>query len=215
MAERGPESELFARAIEPDAPADDETADRILGAALNQAEDFGLRRFTMDDVARRTGVSRVTVYRYFPKKDQLLEAILMRELRRFLRKIDDAVRLQPGPEEKLVEGLVFTLTFLRGHRLLQRLLRTEPDLVLPNLTLDGGPAIAAAREFVARHARAEIVAGNLALPESDIEAIAELVVRVALSFVVAPQSVLDLDDPAALRAFCRRWVGPVIGGLTP
>ncbi len=213
MAERAADSDLFARAIESDIPADDETADRILGAALNQAEDFGLRRFTMDDVARRTGVSRVTVYRYFPKKDQLLEAILMRELRGFLRKIDLAIRDQPGPEEKLVEGLVFTMTFLRAHRLLQRLLRTEPELILPNLTTEGGPAIGAAREFVARHAREEIAAGRITLPEADIDAISELVVRMALSFVVAPASVLDLDDPEALRTFCRRWLGPVIGGL--
>lgn len=215
MAESPADPDVFARAIDTPEPADVETADRILGAALTQAEDFGLRRFTMDDVARRTGVSRVTVYRYFPKKDQLLEAILMRELRRFLRKIDDAVRLQPGPEEKLVEGLVFTLTFLRGHRLLQRLLRTEPELILPNLTLEGGPAIGAAREFVARHMREEIAAGHLALPDADVDAIAELVVRIAHSFLVAPASVLDLDDQAALRTSCRRWLGPAISGLTP
>ena len=215
MADRAAESDLFALALEPDLPADDDTADRILGAALTQAEDFGLRRFTMDDVARRTGVSRVTVYRYFPKKDQLLKAILMRELRRFLHKIDVAVRDQPGPEEKLVEGLVFTMTFLRGHRLLQRLLRTEPELILPNLTIEGGPAISAARELVARHTRDEIAAGRIALPEADIDAIAELVVRIALSFLIAPASVLDLNDPEALRQFCRRWLSPIVAGLTP
>lgn len=215
MADTSSEPDLFTRAIDSHEPEDDDTADRILGAALTQAETFGLRRFTIDDVARRTGVSRVTVYRYFPKKDRLLEAILMRELRRFLRRLDATVRDQPGPEEKLVEGLVFTMTFLRGHRLLQRLLDTEPELILPNLTTDGGPAIAAAREFVARHAREEIAAGHLAMPEADVDAIAELVVRIALSFVVAPASVLDVDDEETLRAFCRRWLGPVIGGLTP
>ena len=215
MTDHAIEPGLFARAAQADEPADDDTADRILGAALVQAEEFGLRRFTMDDVARRTGVSRVTVYRYFPKKDELLDAVLMRELRRFLRRIDDAVREQPGPEEKLVEGLVLTLTLLRGHRLLQRLLRTEPQLILPHLTLDGAPSIAAARAFVARHVREQIAAGTIRLPEQDVDALAELIVRLALSFVVAPVSVLPLDDPAALRAFARGYLGPVIGGLTP
>ena len=215
MAEPAADPDLFARAIDGADPGGDATADRILGAALTQAEDFGLRRFTMDDVARRTGVSRVTVYRYFPKKDRLLEAILMRELRGFLRRIDDAVAEQPGPEEKLVEGFVFTLTFLRGHRLLQRLLRTEPELILPNLTTEGGPVVAAAREFVARHIRADVAAHHLRLPAGDVDALAELIVRLALSFVIAPASILPVDDPAALRAFCRRWLEPLVGGLKP
>jgi AcrR family transcriptional regulator len=206
----------FARAVElEDAPSTDETTERILGAALAQAEDFGLRRFTMDDVARRTGVSRVTVYRYFPRKDQLLDAILMVELRRFLRRLDRAVRDEPGPVEKVVEGLVFSMTYLRGHRLLQRLLRTEPELLLPHLTLDGGPAIAAAREFVARHTREAIAAGDLALREEDIDGHAELLVRIALSFVIAPQSVIDIDDPDVIRDFTRRYLEPVIAALRP
>ncbi|HEX4395691.1 MAG TPA: hypothetical protein VH084_29790, partial [Mycobacterium sp.] len=46
--------DLLRRALDTDLP-DDETAARILTAAFDQAEDFGLRRFTMDDVARRVG----------------------------------------------------------------------------------------------------------------------------------------------------------------
>ncbi|MCQ7029827.1 TetR/AcrR family transcriptional regulator, partial [Escherichia coli] len=81
---RQPQDPLLGRILA--APGEDsgEATDRILDGAMSQAEEFGLRRFTMDDVARRVGVSRVTVYRYFPKKDQLIEAILLRELRRFL-----------------------------------------------------------------------------------------------------------------------------------
>src|SRR2546430_9840673 len=98
----------------------DESADRILGGALEYAEDFGLRRFTIDDVARRVGVSRVTVYRYFPKKDQLISALIMRELRRFLTRVDQVVNAQPTPAAKLTEGLIFCITYLREHRLLNR-----------------------------------------------------------------------------------------------
>src|SRR5919198_689107 len=102
---------LLQRALATDLP-DDETAARIMGAALQQAEDFGLRRFTVDDVARRVGLSRVTIYRYFPKKDQLLNALIMRELRRFLTKVDKVVAAQPMPDGKLVMGVLFCLEFL-------------------------------------------------------------------------------------------------------
>ena len=116
----------------------DAASEKILAAAVNQAEEFGLRRFTIDDVARRVGVSRVTIYRYFPRKDQLVEAVLMRELRKFLRDIDEAVAPYGTLEERLVEGFVLALTSLREHRLLNRLLRTEPELLLPHLTLRAG-----------------------------------------------------------------------------
>src|SRR2546423_14984287 len=104
---------LLQRAFDTDGP-DDKTAARIMGAALTQAEDFGLRRFTVDDVARRVGLSRVTIYRYFPKKDQLLNALVLREMKRFLTKVDAVVEAQATPEEKLIEGLSFSLGYLRG-----------------------------------------------------------------------------------------------------
>src|SRR3954462_5164187 len=82
---------LLRQALAPEGAPPDETTERILAGAVEHAEDFGMRRFTMDDVARRVGVSRVTVYRYFPKKDRLIEAVLLREMRRFLREVDGAV----------------------------------------------------------------------------------------------------------------------------
>src|ERR1700759_2994760 len=91
------------------------TSERILDAAAEQVEHFGVRRFTLDDVARRLGISRVTIYRYSPKRDALVEAVVLRELHRFLRAIDAAVEPLETLEEKLVEGVVFALAYLRDH----------------------------------------------------------------------------------------------------
>ncbi len=132
-------------AADHDQAAAAETSERILSAAADQVEDFGLRRFTIDDVARRLGVSRVTIYRYFPKRDRLVEAVLLRELHRFLEQVGATVAPCPTLEEKLVEGVVFALGYLRRHRLLQRVLRTEPELILPALTTRAGPVLAAGR----------------------------------------------------------------------
>src|SRR5271166_5880932 len=62
----------------------DEITARILRAAIEQAELVGMRRSTMDDVARRSGVGRATLYRRFPTKAALNEAIVLSEVRRFL-----------------------------------------------------------------------------------------------------------------------------------
>lgn len=215
MLRRGNLSDnLLRRALATQLP-DDETADRILAAAHDQAEDFGLRRFTIDDVARRVGLSRVTIYRYFPKKDQLLDALLMRELNRFLTKVDAVVAAQPTSDAKLTEGVFFALEFLREHRLLNRMLRTEPELLLPHLTVKGSALLAAAREWVAGHIRAEVSAGHVALPEPDIDVISELVVRVVISLVLTPETVFPLDDPDGRQRLIDLYIAPTVQFLRP
>ncbi|WP_163508770.1 TetR/AcrR family transcriptional regulator [Fodinicola acaciae] len=206
--------DLLRRAYAADLPTD-ETAERILGAAIQQAEDFGLRRFTIDEVARRVGISRVTVYRYFPKKDQLLNALLMRELRRFLTKVDAVIAAQRTPEDKLVEGLVFCLDFLRNHRVLNRLLRTEPELILPLLTTKAGNVLAAARGWIAGHIRTEIAAGRLSMPDEDVEGIAELIARNVLSLVLTQDTTLPIDSPDWRQRVSDLYLGPIVRALRP
>ncbi|ROO86001.1 TetR family transcriptional regulator [Actinocorallia herbida] len=196
-------------------PLVDGTAQRVLEAALRQAEDFGVRRFTVDDVARRCGLSRVTIYRYFPKKDALLDALLMSEMRSFLTKADAVVAAQATPEARLVEGLLFCLDFLRSHRLLNRLLRTEPEFILPHLTTRAEPAIAEARAWISDQVRAEVAAGRLTVPDRDIDTFAELVVRLVISFTLTPETAIPLDDPAARRRLVDLYLAPFVRHYTP
>jgi AcrR family transcriptional regulator len=210
----GPEHDLLRRAVTTQLPVD-ATAERILRAAGEQAEDFGLRRFTMDDVARRVGVSRVTIYRYFPKKDQLINALLLRELRRFLTKLDAVIDSEGASDAKLVAGLLFCLDYLRKHRLLNRLLRTEPELILPYLTTKGRPVLTAARAWIARLIRNEVTQGRIALPERDIEVLAEVLVRMVISLVVTPDTVLPVDSSEGQRRLVELYLRPVVAALRP
>jgi AcrR family transcriptional regulator len=206
---------VLAEGSAPQAPGPpDSTGERILAAASQQVEDFGLRRFTIDEVARRLRISRVTVYRYFPKRDRLLEAVLLRELHRFLRAIDAAVQSHETLEQRLVEGVVFALSYLRRHRLLQRLLRTEPELILPALTVNGGPVLAAGREFIAGFARREAARDGLPLAEEEIEVVSELLARVVISFLLTPESVLGINSDADARRFAEHYLAPTLRTLS-
>ena len=64
--------------------AADRTSQRILDAALTEAAAVGLQRITVEDVVRRAGVSRMTAYRRYPRRDDLVEALVRRETQRFL-----------------------------------------------------------------------------------------------------------------------------------
>jgi AcrR family transcriptional regulator len=200
---------LLERILGDEVPPQDEAAERMLAAALEQIEDFGVRRFTIDDLARRLGISRVTIYRRFAKKNRLLEAALLYELRRLLREIDASVESCETLEERLVEGFASSLLILRGHRLLSRLLRTEPELILPLLTIRGGPVIAASREFIASLARRE-AERDVTFDEEQLEVLSELLVRAVLSFLLTPQSVVSLDTPEEARRFARHYLTPVL-----
>ncbi len=190
-----------------------ETSERILAAAAQQVEDFGLRRFTIDDVARRLGVSRVTIYRYFPRRNRLVEAVLLRELHRFLEQVGAAVDPCPTLEEKLVEGVVFALGYLHRHRLLQRVLRTEPELILPALTLRAGPVLAAGRQFIADVARQQPGENRLSLTPTELEAVSELLARAVLSFLLTPDSVLGMQTDEQVRSFAEHYLAPTLRAL--
>jgi AcrR family transcriptional regulator len=204
---------LLDRILAEGPPSSEGLSSRIVAAAVKQIEDFGIRRFTIDDVARRAGISRVTIYRHFPKRDRLIEAALFSEFHRFLSDLDAAIEPCETLEERLVEGFVATLTLIRGHELLDRLLRTEPELMLPLLTVQAGPVLAAAREFIARSASEEAERFGLALPERQIEGQSELLARIVLSFTLTPDSVLDLSTPAKARRFARRYLLPPLAAL--
>ncbi|MGI8921352.1 MAG: TetR/AcrR family transcriptional regulator [Solirubrobacteraceae bacterium] len=195
------------------APSADQTSARILDAALEQFELLGLRRSTIDDVARRAGVSRITVYRRFARKDRLVEAVIMRELERFLAELDTAVMVLGSVEERMIEGFVVTLRSARHHLLLGRLLRAEPELLLPHLTQRAGVALAMASAFLAERIRDAQDLGDI--PAFDAQQVAELVVRLTLSFILTPDSSIALEDELAMRAFARRYVAPLVTRAEP
>lgn len=183
MAARRTNETLLARALS-ETPPSDALSEQILDAAREQFMTFGLRRSTVDDVAKRARVSRVTVYRRIGNKDSLISACLLREYRRFVVEVDDAVAALPTTEDRLVEGFAAVLGHIREHPLVGGLLRLEPETMLPFLTLESGPAFLAIRDYLAdrlRHARR--AEGR---PVSDPAPVAELMVRITVSFLLNP-----------------------------
>lgn len=187
------------------APSTDDVGESILDTALEEFLAYGLRRTAVDVVAKRAGVSRATLYRRFDGKDALVQAVLVRECRQFFASIAAAVTGVSTVEERLVEGFVVGVRYARADRLLNRLLASDPEALLPYLTTNGELVVAAARDFLVRQGGAHAPADG-----RTPEGIAELFVRLAISFTLLPSGAIPLDTDAQVRAFARAYLAPLM-----
>lgn len=188
----------------------DAPASSVLDAAEGLLRSFGLRRWSMDDVADAAGVGRTTVYRSFASRDDLVHAVLARELRATLDAVGAAAASQERLDDKVVAAMLTALDHLRDS-VVDRLLRSDPATFLPFLTTDAGPLLAIAREAIAAQIR-------LLDPAVDAGAAAELgeaAARLGLSFVLTRDSVVPLDRPAEAAAAVRRLLAPLLTLLRP
>lgn len=211
MAPSGSESLLeraFVDAVERVGDPD-ELRTRILDAAYEQFCRMGIRRSTMEDVARLAKVSRITVYRRFDTKDTLVEHVVRREFRRYFDQFLIDIEQAHTPADRVVLGFVSSLRAIRGNPLIGGLIATEPDLLVPSMMTDGGQTLATVRQFVAGQLRREQRAGNVS-DGLDADLVAEMMVRISTSFLAIPSAVIDLDDDGQLAEVARRFLVPML-----
>lgn len=182
---------------------EDPITEAVLDGALRQFELFGIAKSTVEDIAKRAKVARVTVYRRFPGKDALVEAVVLRELRRFQADLTAAMAPFDEAEDQLCEGFVFTLRTARSHPLFMRLLESEPDELLPHLTGDGAPFLELGRAFVAARMASELDDGR---SYEEMLVAADVASRLVISLAIAPGGLVDFDDDEAARAFARNYL---------
>jgi TetR/AcrR family transcriptional regulator, repressor for uid operon len=197
----------FAEAVE--RVDGDEATARILDAAYEQFCRLGIRRSTMEDVAQRAGVSRITVYRRFASKDALVEQVIRREFRRYFDQFLVDIQQARTLADRVVLGFASSLRAIRRNPLIGGLMAVEPDMVVPSMIGDGGRTMATVARFVAGQLRKEQSAGNVSR-DVDVELVAELMVRVSTSFLITPTQLIDLDDDEQVHAVARRFLVPML-----
>jgi AcrR family transcriptional regulator len=177
-------------------------SDEILDAARATVLDFGVRRTTVSEVARRSGLSRMTVYRRYPDGESLIRALMTREFGELLDEamaaLDDGT---PG-RERVVGAAVTTLERLMTHPLMLRLLELEPEMMLPYLTERLGGFQKLAREAT-REAIAAGQADGSVRADADPAIMAAACEMAARGFVLAARSLSAGQRRAALSEFER------------
>ena len=187
---------------------EDTLFDRVAAAALDEFAEHGIRRTSMEDVARRAGVSRMTVFRRFASKQRLIEVVIAREVNRGMQELDLLWEGAQTLEDRLVAGFELAGRYVRGHPLFDRLLRSEPEVLLPPLTLDGGPVLELYRSLIANRLQVEVNAGRAA--STDIDGVAEVIARLAISLLLTRDGTITLDDPHSVRRLVKLTLLPML-----
>ena len=185
-----------------DLEAMDRTSQRILDAALNEAATVGLQRLTVEDVVRRAGVARMTVYRRYPRRDDLVEALVRRETQRFLAAVADGIENAEDPHDGVVEAFIAAVRFSRTHPMLRRAAHTESALSAADNAelLDMGAA------FIAR----QIHGDAPGTPNQQARWVADVFARLFMTYIATPPADPDFGDDTELRRFAHDVLTPMV-----
>ena len=109
-----------------------QSEDRYLDAARACILATGWTRTTLTDVARRAGVSRMTIYRTWPDMQTLLADLMTREWGGVVTQVAAAGE-GASPVDRLAGGVTRTVSALRTNDLLRKIVEVDPELLLPYL----------------------------------------------------------------------------------
>ncbi|MFL6022825.1 MAG: TetR/AcrR family transcriptional regulator [Marmoricola sp.] len=177
----------------------------ILDAAQRIFEQFGARRANVEDVARAAGVSRSTLYRAYATKDDLLAAVLARQATEFLDELDRATVGLP-PRDAVVEAFSRGIALTREIPLLARLVETEPEII----TGVGGLSNTSLIIDLAGQVAATLRRSGATMPESELNVVAELMMRVAYTYILNPGGNVDMKDDAVVHAYAKQYLAPLV-----
>ena len=187
-------------------PVDDaEARRRILDAARRCVDRDGASRASLSDVATELGVTRQTVYRYFPSTDQLFSELAQASADEFIDRIVARMAAYDDEVEAMVEGLAFTIERIPQERYVALLLRTGSAFtqgIISEVSMTFGRSLLA---------RTSIAWEDLGYDDAELDELVEVMLRLIQSHAVTPFSPSGAArSPEQLRAFLRRWFGPTV-----
>ncbi|HVW80829.1 MAG TPA: TetR/AcrR family transcriptional regulator [Mycobacteriales bacterium] len=181
----------------------------IASAVRDSVLAVGVRRTTLTDVARRAGVSRMTLYRMVPDVETLILTVMTRDFAALLLEAESRAARKRTARGRLVAMTVDVARRLPEEPLFRRVIDVDPDLLLPYLT----ERLGSTQRFAIEHVQGLIAAGHRdgSIRKGDPEVMATSALVAVLPFVVSARL---LDDVGRDRALDELGVG-LDGWLRP
>jgi TetR/AcrR family transcriptional regulator, repressor for uid operon len=181
------------------------TAQRLLDAAVLEAAHVGLHRITVEDVVRRAGVSRMTAYRRYPRRDDLIEALVQRETQRFLAAVADGISSAQDPRDGVTEAFIAAVRFSRAHPMLRRAGHTDSALS----AADSAGLLEMGSAFIAGQ-----ISGPETAPPQQVRWVADVLARLFVTYICTPPADPDFRDDGELRRFAEEILTPMVARAT-
>jgi AcrR family transcriptional regulator len=186
------------------APAtDDEAVARILAAA-NRAIDTHGADLSIADVARTLGVTRQTVYRYFPSTEALLIRAATDAANDFLDRLAVHLAGITDPSEATTEAIATALEWLPHDKHIGLLVTPGRDNTF-TAYVTSDVALQFAKSMLRRF---DVDWAATGFTEAEVDELSEHLLRIIQSFVIDPGR--PPRHGAALREYLRRWVGSAL-----
>ncbi|MEU7819685.1 TetR/AcrR family transcriptional regulator [Catellatospora sp. NPDC049133] len=198
-------------------PSGRRVEDLVLDAARDCVLAYGVRRTTVTDVARRAGVSRMSVYRRWPDVQSLVADLMSREWHRVIVDAARQAAAADGPlRARLVTQSVTAAATLRVHPLLRKILEVDPEILLPYMLDRRGAGQEEMLGFLIEMIAAGQAEGSVRA--GDPARLARAVLLTAQSFVLSVATVTDGHTPSDLDAeltlLLDRYLSPAGGAST-
>lgn len=176
----------------------------ILRAAAVEFTETGVRQANMDTIAAGAGVSRSTLYRRFPSKDNLLVALANATFERGMGEIENAVS-GLTPAEAMVEAFSHGAQMVSNDPLLRRMVLEDNEIRGLTASLSG-----LFIDMVTARVAGTMRESGATMPDDDLRRAMEISVRLVISYLEIPSSDEAVHTPDGARELAQKFLAPMI-----
>lgn len=108
--------------------------ERILDAAFDKFKKYGFAKTTVSEIAHQAQVGKGTIYFYFASKEEVLLALVDREVEKGFTQVATAISQESSAADKLKKLFQVTCDFFQNNELVSKIIAMDQELVLSLIT---------------------------------------------------------------------------------
>lgn len=179
------------------------TQQRILDAAIHCIKQWGVEKTSLNDIAKQAGVTRPTVYSYFPNKNEVIRQALLQSGLAFRERLFVHIKSFDDTPQRLIECVAFAIEELPKEPYLALILQADLSAHVNQNALSSEDGFAICLMLF------EEVFKDAGISANELKEITEYTVRITLSLLILKGPVTRNCDE--LRSFLKRRLLPSLG----